>query len=53
MEIWRTILEHDRSWKDDEFSGHVGCVLDVAIELQAPVILEFLLQRGGGCRQSR
>lgn len=46
IDIWRIILEHDPKWKDYEFSGHRGCVLEIAIDLQKPVILEFLLQQG-------
>lgn len=46
VEIWRIILEHDPRWKDHEFSRHQGCVLEMDIKLQEPVILDFLLQQG-------
>ena len=46
MGIWKIILDHDPHWKDHEFSGHKGCVLEVAIWLGKEDVLEFLLSEG-------
>ena len=46
VEIWKIILENDPGWKDHEFSGHRGCVLEVVVELGKKSLLEFLLQQG-------
>ncbi|KAL2046381.1 hypothetical protein N7G274_001828 [Stereocaulon virgatum] len=44
--IWKIILEHHPSWKNHEFSGHKGCVLEFALELRNKDVLEFLLREG-------
>jgi len=46
VEIWKIILEHDPRWKDHEFSGHRGYVLELLVDLKKPILLEFLLQEG-------
>ena len=46
MGIWEIILEHDPRWKDHDFSGHKGCVLEFAVEFGKKEILEFLLREG-------
>ena len=46
IEIWRIILEHDPGWKDHEFSGHRGCVLEIVVEFGKKELLEFLLKEG-------
>jgi hypothetical protein len=46
VDIWQTILHHDPHWKDHEFDGHKGCVLEVAIWLGKEDVLEFLLSEG-------
>ena len=46
MGIWEIILEHDPRWKDHEFSGHKGCVLEFAVEFRKKEVLEFLLSEG-------
>ena len=43
MEI---ILEHVPCWKDQDFSGHRGCVLEYVIEFKHMELLEFLLREG-------
>lgn len=40
------ILEYDPLWKDHDFSGHKGCVLEFAVELKHMELLEFVLREG-------
>ena len=44
--IWEIILEHDPRWKDHEFSGHKGYVLEFAVKFGKKEVLEFLLREG-------
>lgn len=44
--IWKIIVDHDPRWKDHEFSGHQGCVLEFAVDLGKKELLEFLLREG-------
>ncbi len=46
VSIWEIILEHDPYWKDYEFSGHKGCVLEFVVEFKETELLEFLLREG-------
>ena len=46
MGIWEIILEHDPRWKDHEFSGHKGYVLEFAVKFGKKEVLEFLLREG-------
>ena len=46
VSIWEIILEHDARWKDHEFSGHRGCVLEVVVELGKKDLLQMLLKEG-------
>lgn len=46
VDIWKVILEYDPRWKDHEFSGHCGCVLEFLIERKNTALLEFLLRQG-------
>lgn len=46
VSIWEIILEHNPYWKDYEFSGHRGCVLEWVVEFKKMELLEFLLREG-------
>ena len=46
--MWELILEHVPCWKDKDFSGHSGCVLEYVIESKHMELFEFLLKRRGG-----
>lgn len=47
VDIWKIILEYKPHLKDYEFSGHQGCVLEMALRLGPHKdLLEFLLKEG-------
>lgn len=45
VEIWKIILVHDPRWKDHGFNGHRKYVLELLIDLEKPILLEFLLRK--------
>lgn len=46
MKIWEVILQNNPTWKDYEFPGHHGTVLELAVELGSKGVLEFLMKEG-------
>lgn len=44
--IWRVILDYYPAWKDAEFAGHHGCVLEFLVDRDKKELIEFLLQEG-------
>ena len=46
VSIWKIILEQNPLWKDHEFKGHRGCVLEHVVRFEHTELLEFLLREG-------
>ncbi|KAI4176706.1 MAG: hypothetical protein LQ346_007830 [Caloplaca aetnensis] len=49
LPIWKTILEAEPQWKDHEFYGHRGVILEKVVEFGGPdkkELLQFLLDEG-------
>ena len=50
--IWEVILESDPRWKDAEFHGHHGCVLEQVLRYGTKELLEYLLKAGADAERT-
>lgn len=46
VEIWKILVELWPPWKDHEYAGHRGTVLQYAVEYGSEELVDFLLKKG-------